>query len=274
MTACSTGPAAINSETAQMSSPQSGNTAANQAQQGGAAPLSPQDIPTYTFEVVNSWPHDCKAFTQGLVFYQNLFFESTGQYGESSLRRVEPLTGKVLKKVKVDREYFAEGIAIFQGKIFQLTWESHKGFIYDLESFERVGEFTYDGEGWGLTHDGRSLIMSDGTNRIRFLDPVSLKVERKISVYNNNQPLLMLNELEYIKGEIYANIWHSDRIVRIDPASGKITGWIDLAGLLSSKGDCQQAEVLNGIAYDEGSDRLFITGKLWPKVFEIRLKRK
>jgi glutaminyl-peptide cyclotransferase len=271
LTACSSAPEAINSQPGQMNSPQTGNRSAGQAQQGNA---SSQEVPTYTFEIVNSWPHDCKAFTQGLVFYQNLFFESTGQYGESSLRRVEPETGKVLKKIKIDGDYFAEGITIFQGKIFQLTWESHKGFIYDLESFERTGEFTYEGEGWGLTHDGRSLIMSDGTNRIRFLDPVSLKVERKISVYDNNQPLMLLNELEYIKGEIYANIWRSDRIVRINPANGKITGWIDLTGLLSSKGNCQQAEVLNGVAYEEAGDRLFVTGKLWPKVFEIRLKRK
>lgn len=261
MIACSSGPEAVDSQTGQ----KQGNSAAS---------TSPEEIPVYTFEVVNSWPHDCKAFTQGLVFHQKLFLESTGQYGESSLRRVEPTTGKVLKKTKVPSEYFAEGIALFQGKIFQLTWESHKGFIYDAESLERLGEFTYDGEGWGLTHDDRSLIMSDGTNRLRFLDPASLRVERKISVYNNGQPLMQLNELEYIKGEIYANIWHSDRIVRIDPASGKITGWIDLAGLLSSKGDCSQAEVLNGIAYDEAGDRLFVTGKLWPKVFEIRLKRK
>jgi glutamine cyclotransferase len=271
LTACSSGQEAIDSQQGRMNSPQTGNRAAGQAQQVNASSL---EVPTYTFEVVNSWPHDCKAFTQGLVFDRNLFFESTGQYGESSLRRVEPQTGKVLKKLKIDGDYFAEGIAIFQGKIFQLTWESHKGFIYDQESFERLGEFTYEGEGWGLTHDGRSLIMSDGTNRIRFLDPVSLKVERKISVYDHNQPLMLLNELEYIKGEIYANIWHSDRIVRIDPANGKITGWIDLTGLLSSKGDCKQAEVLNGIAYEEASDRLFVTGKLWPKVFEIRLKRR
>jgi glutamine cyclotransferase len=237
------------------------------------APASPEDIPVYTFQVVNSWPHDCKAFTQGLIFYQDVFYESTGQYGESSLRRVEPLTGKVLSKIKVSKEYFAEGIAIFQGKIFQLTWQSHKGFIYDLENFKRIGEFSYDGEGWGLTHDERSLIMSDGTNQLRFLDPVSLKVERTLNVFEDNHPLTQLNELEYVKGEIYANIWHTDRIVRIDPASGKILGSIDLQGLLTSKGDCSQTDVLNGIAYDEATDRLFVTGKLWPKVFEIKLKK-
>lgn len=271
--ACSSGSSTVNTEMGQKQE----NSAAGQPQPAGSAngsTTTTQEVPIYTYEVVHSWPHDCKAFTQGLVFHQNLFVESTGQYGESSLRRVEPTTGKVLKKIKVPSEYFAEGIAIFQGKIFQLTWESHKGFIYDVENFERLGEFTYDGEGWGLTTDGHSLIMSDGTNRLRFLDPVSFRVERKISVYNNGQPLTQLNELEYIKGEIYANIWHSDRIVRIDPASGNINGWIDLAGLLSSRGECQQAEVLNGIAYDEAGDRLFVTGKLWPKVFEIRLKRK
>ena len=243
---------------------------------GSGSPASSQtDIPVYTFQIVNSWPHDCKAFSQGLVFYDDVFYESTGQYGESTLRRVEPSTGKVLNKIKVPKEYFAEGIAIFQGKIYQLTWQQHKGFIYDLEKFKLIDEFSYEGEGWGLTHDERSLIMSDGTNQIRFLDPATLKVERTISVFSDGQPLTQLNELEYIKGEIYANIWHADRIVRIDPASGKITGWIDLTGLLSSTGEqCQPTDVLNGIAYDEATDRLFVTGKLWPKVFEIKLKKK
>jgi glutaminyl-peptide cyclotransferase len=244
---------------------------------GGRAPQTQavdQEAPVYTFEVVKSWPHDCKAFSQGLVFYNGFLFESTGQYGSSTLRKIDLDTGKVLERVKIQKEYFAEGIAIFQGKIFQLTWESHKGFIYDLESFERLGEFSYDGQGWGLTHDNHSLIMSDGTNRIRFLDPTSFTVQRKISVYHNNLPLTDLNELEYIKGEIYANIWHSNRIVRIDPNSGKITGWIDLTGLLTTQDGCQEVDVLNGIAYDERGDRLLVTGKLWPRIFEIRLKKK
>ena len=256
-----------------MKSPETTNRAADGANETGDSNPSDQ-IPVYTYEVVKSWPHDCTAFTQGLVFYDGLLFESTGQYGSSTLRKIDLGAEKILKKVKVPKEYFAEGITIFQGKIFQLTWESHRGFVYDLESFERLGEFSYDGQGWGLTHDGHSLIMSDGTNRIRFLDPVSFHVERKISVYDNNLPLSELNELEYIKGEIYANIWQSNRIVRIAPDSGKILGWIDLTGLLPSKEGCEQVDVLNGIAYDEGGDRLFVTGKLWPRIFEIRLKRK
>ena len=274
LNACSSGSSIINPDSRPISTPQAENSATAQQRPSSSDTASPQEVPTYTFEVVNSWPHDCKSYTQGLIFYQNLFFESAGQYGESSLRRVEPPTGKVLKKFKVPKEYFAEGIALFQGKIFQLTWESQKGFIYDLDSFKLLGEFTYEGEGWGLTHDNHSLIMSDGTNRIRFLDPTSFKTERTISVYDNKRPVSQLNELEYIKGEIYANIWHSNRIVRLDPASGKILGWIDLTGLLTSAGDCNHVDVLNGIAYDEESDRLFVTGKLWPKVFEIRLKRK
>jgi glutamine cyclotransferase len=276
-TACSSGPPVIDTDSRPVSTPKTENSAtARQQRDGGGSndTTSSHGIPTYTFEVVNSWPHDCKSYTQGLVFHQNLFFESAGHYGESSLRRVEPRTGKVLKKVKVSKEYFAEGIAIFEGKIFQLTWESQKGFIYDLDSFKLLGEFTYDGQGWGMTHDGHSLIMSDGTNQIRFLDPVSFKTERTISVYDNKRPVSQLNELEYVKGEIYANIWHSDRIVRLDPATGKILGWIDLTGLLTSTGDCESVDVLNGIAYDEQGDRLFVTGKDWPKVFEIRLKKK
>ena len=230
-----------------------------------------QEPPVDTFEVINTYPHDPTAFTQGLVFDGGALYESTGLNGVSSLRQVELQTGKVLQKVNVPSQYFAEGLAIFQGRIFQLTWLAHKGFIYDLASFQQQGEFTYDGEGWGLTQDGRSLILSDGTNRIRFLDPRDFKLQRAISVYDHDRPLAELNELEYIKGEIYANVWHSDRIVRLDPRSGKILGWIDLTGLLPST---QPENVLNGIAYDEAGDRLFVTGKRWPKLFEIRVKKK
>jgi glutamine cyclotransferase len=272
--ACSPDQTNTRSESQPTRSEGTANSVNGRANEAGDPSTSQPSIPIYTYEVVNSWPHDCQAFSQGLVFYNGFLFESTGQYGSSSLRKVDLSTGKILEKIKVPKEYFAEGIAVFQGKIYQLTWESHKGFVYDLESFEREGEFSYDGEGWGLTHDGHSLIMSDGTNRIRFLDPTNFHVERKISVYDNSLPLNELNELEYIKGEIYANIWKTNRIVRIDPNSGKITGWIDLTGLLTSKDGCEETDVLNGIAYDEGGDRLFVTGKLWPKIFEIRLKRK
>lgn len=232
------------------------------------------DVPVYTYDVVNAWPHDPKAFTQGLVFHDGNLYESTGHHGMSSLRKVELKTGKLKKKYNVAEEYFAEGIAIFQGKIYQLTWQSHKCFIYDLKSFDLVGEFHHEGEGWGLTHDDKFLILSDGTNQLRFLDPRTFLPVRTISVFDHGQPLLDLNELEYIKGEIYANVWHSDRIVRIDPATGHITGWIDLAGLRPADVEDDTDNVLNGIAYDEKEDRLFVTGKRWTKLFEIRLKRK
>jgi glutaminyl-peptide cyclotransferase len=240
-----------------------------------APPPSEQSVPVYTYEVVNSWSHDTKAFTQGLSFYQGSLYESTGHYGASTLRKVELRTGKVSKKVDVSSQYFAEGMTIFHDKIYQLTWTGQKGFIYDLKSFRFEGEFAYEGEGWGLTNDGEFLILSDGTNRIRFLDPVTYKTVRAINVLDNGVPLLDLNELEYVKGEIYANIWKSERIVRIDPHTGKILGWLDLTGLLphDERGSPSE-DVLNGIAYDEKDDRLFVTGKRWPKLFEIRLKKK
>lgn len=232
-------------------------------------------VPTYGFEVVNTLPHDAKAFTQGLIFHDGSLIESTGQYGESTLREVELQTGKVLRKVDVPPQFFAEGAALLDGKIYQLTWTNGVGFIYDARTFERVGQFRYDGEGWGLTSDGRSLILSDGTNQLRFLDPAkNFSVVRTVSVSDRGRPLRELNELEYVKGEIFANIWHNDRIARIDPESGAVRGWIDLAGILPP-GEAQSGEaVLNGIAYDEAGDRLFVTGKLWPKLFEIKVKQK
>ena len=234
---------------------------------------SSQGIATYSFEVVNAFPHDPAAFTQGLVFHEGALLESTGQYGSSSLRAVELQTGKVLKKVIVPEQFFAEGMTVFQGKIFQLTWQNRKGFIYDLRSFQLRGEFPYSSQGWGLTNDDEFLIMSDGTEKIRFLDPSTFEVKKTISVYDNKIPLTELNELEYIKGELYANIWHTDRIVRIDPRSGKILGTIDLTGLLPATERGDPEAVLNGIAYDRDHERLFVTGKLWPKLFEIRLKK-
>ena len=233
-----------------------------------------EGVPVYSYQVINTWPHDTEAYTQGLVFHDGVLFESTGLRGASSLRRVELKTGKVKKKVEVAREYFAEGMTIFQDKIFQLTWQAQKGFVYDLKKFKQEGEFTYEGEGWGLTHDDHSLILSDGTNRIRFLDPASFQVQRTISVYDNGQPLTDINELEYIKGEIYANIWRTDRIVRIDPNTGKINAWIDMTGLHHQGPEENTENCLNGIAYDAEGDRLFVTGKRWPQLFEIRLVRK
>jgi glutaminyl-peptide cyclotransferase len=241
----------------------------------GAAHLNEPapDAALYSFDVRGSWPHDVGAFTQGLEYYEGSLYESTGGHGTSSLRQVELETGRVLRRVDVPREYFAEGLTIFHGKIYQLTWQAHKGFIYDLASFQMLGEFAYEGEGWGLTHDERSLIMSDGTNQIRFLDPVNLRVERAIKVYDEGRPLMKLNELEYIRGEIYANIWQTDWIVRLDPRTGKILGRIDLKGLLPAADRTGTTDVLNGIAYDEAHDRLFVTGKLWPKLFQITLKK-
>ncbi|MBI4852185.1 MAG: glutaminyl-peptide cyclotransferase [Acidobacteria bacterium] len=228
----------------------------------------------YTYEVVKTLPHDTSAFTQGLVFYQGSFYESTGLQGQSSLRLVEVDTGKVAKKVSVPAEYFAEGMTIFQGKIFQLTWLNQKGFVYDLGSLQKEKDFSYYGEGWGLTNDEKNLILSDGTNKIRFIDPFSFEVLKTISVSENGQPIANLNELEYIKGQIFANVWQTNRIIVIDPSSGNVTASIDLTGILKPEDVTTQVDVLNGIAYDLSKDRLFVTGKLWPKIFEIKLKKK
>jgi glutamine cyclotransferase len=230
-------------------------------------------VPKYGYEIVNTWPHDNDAYTQGLVFREGKLLESTGQEGRSSLRCVEPETGEVLKKINVPRPYFAEGITFFKGKIYQLTWQHQLGFIYDAKSFEKLGEFSYRGEGWGITNDGSSLIMSDGTNRIRFLDPDNFQVNKTISVLDGPTPIVSINELEYVHGEIYANIWHKERIARIEPQTGRVLGWIDLTGLRALTDANDNEAVLNGIAYDENNDRLFVTGKLWPKLFEIRVKR-
>lgn len=233
-----------------------------------------QSIPIYGYEVVHVWPHDRDAFTQGLIFHDGKLLESTGEVGQSTLRRVELETGQVLQKVEVPEPYFAEGITLLKGKIYQLTWQHQLGFIYDAWTFEKIGTFNYQGEGWGLTNDGQSLILSDGTNRIRFLDPDNFQVQKTIAVVENGMPVNEINELEYVQGEIYANIWHADRIVRIEPQTGRISGWIDLTGLLSPNEVQDEEAVLNGIAYDETSGRLMVTGKLWPKLFEIRLNRK
>ena len=237
------------------------NTAANTA-----APVK------YGYEIVHIYPHDPSAFTQGLVFIDGKLYEGTGEEGRSSLREVDLQTGNVLKKIDVPEPYFGEGIALLNNKIYQLTWQHQVGFIYNADNFEQIGKFNYSGEGWGLTTDGHSLILSDGSNRIRFLDPDSFSVTKTIAVLDGNLPVNELNELEYINGQIYANIWHDNRIVTIDPQTGRVTGWIDLNGLLPP-GDVHDEEaVLNGIAYDQAGSRLFVTGKLWPRLFEIKLK--
>jgi glutamine cyclotransferase len=230
----------------------------------------PFRVQNFSYEVINTYPHDRAAFTQGLVYHQGILYESTGLNGQSSLRQVELETGRVMKKVDVPSVHFAEGLALFNNRLFQLTWQTQTTFVYDLDSFVQLKTLSYSGEGWGLTHNGQSLIMSNGSNQIRFLDPETFQVQRTISVTDNDRAVSMLNELEFIKGEIFANIWLTDRIARIDPTSGKVTGWINLAGLLPLQ-DRGGADVLNGIAYDEAGDRLFITGKLWPKLFQIKL---
>ncbi len=235
----------------------------------------PTPVPVYTYTVINTYPHDKMAWTQGLLFDAGVLYEGTGSgQGQlkSVLRKVNLETGAVLQELTLDDEYYGEGIVIFGDKLYQLTWQNQTGFIYDKNSFERLQTFTYPTEGWGLTHDGTHLIMSDGSARLTYRDPATLAVVRTVDVHNGNEPVLQLNELEYVQGEIYANIWTTDRIVRISPATGAVTGWIDLTGLLPAA-DRQGNEWLNGIAYLADEDRLFVTGKLWPKLFEIKLVR-
>jgi glutamine cyclotransferase len=231
-------------------------------------------VPRFSYEVAAVFPHDANAFTQGLVFHQGVLLESTGLYGQSTLRKVDLRTGRVLQQVDVPTAYFAEGLAVLDDRAFQLTWQSEKGFVYDLESFRLEREFAYEGEGWGLTTDGHWLILSDGTDQLRFLDPVTFKVRRTIRVRSGDRPVDRLNELEYVKGEILANVWGTDYVVRIHPASGAVTGVIEFTGLLPAGDRGANTDVLNGIAYDAAADRLFVTGKRWPKLFEVRLKPK
>jgi glutamine cyclotransferase len=230
-------------------------------------------VPTYGYQVVRSYPHDRGAFTQGLLVRNGFFYEGTGLNGRSGIRKVKIETGEVLQTKPLGAEYFGEGITDWKGSLIQITWQSEIGFVYDINTFERTKTWTYKGEGWGLTHDDARVIMSDGSSSLRFLDPVTLKETGRIVVRDARGPVEELNELEYIKGEIYANVWKTDRIARISPKDGRVTGWIDLAGLLPSS-ERAGTDVLNGIAYDAAGDRLFVTGKLWPRVFEIKLVKR
>ncbi len=232
-----------------------------------------ETVPFYTFKIVNIFPHDNNAYTQGLAFQNGVLYEGTGLRGDSSLRRVELKSGKVLKILNLPDYIFGEGITIYKDKIFQLTWESKVGFVYDKDSFTLLQKFGYSTQGWGLASNGERLVMSDGSSNIYFLDPETLRNIGQVQVLDENGPVEKLNELEYVKGEIFANVWKTDRIVRINPDSGKVTGWVELEGLFVQEGPMKPVDVLNGIAYDSKKDRLFVTGKLWPKLFEIKLIR-
>ena len=236
----------------------------------------PPRPPEYTFKIIRDYPHDPAAFTQGLVYHDGFLYEGTGLNGQSSLRKERLETGEVLQHVGLPSEYFGEGISIVKNKVIQLTWQSHIGFVYNLSDFKRLRQFSYPGEGWGLTSRGNELFMSDGTAEIRVLDAATLKEKRRFTVRDGAAAVDQLNELEFVEGDLFANIWQTDRIARISPLSGKVVGWIDLTGLLSPVYRRRYDAVLNGIAYDSVHKRLFVTGKLWPKIFEIQLlpKRK
>ncbi len=234
-------------------------------------PTGSDVIPIYTYEVVNIYPHDREAYTQGLVFKDGVLYEGTGRRGHSTLRRVDLKSGAVLQLHKLPAQFFGEGITVYENKLIQLTWQSNTGFVYDKNSFEMLQEFGYSTEGWGITHDGKRLIISDGTSKLHFLSPETFGEIGQIEVYDSDGAVTRLNELEYIQGEIYANVWQTDRIARIAPQTGQVIGWIELKGLLSPEDRAKPIDVLNGIAYDHKNDRLFVTGKLWPKLFEIKL---
>jgi len=228
--------------------------------------------PTWRHEVLRSFPHDPEAYTQGLLFLDGFLYESTGRNGRSSLRKVELETGKVLQRLGIGRQYFAEGLAAWGSQLIQLTWETNIGFVYDRATFKQVRTFTYKGEGWGLADDGSRLVMSDGTAELRFLNPQTLAEIGRVRVLDGPAAVDDLNELEVVKGEIFANVWLTDRIAVIAPATGRVVAWLDLKGLMP--GLATHDAVLNGIAYDAARDRLFVTGKLWPRMFEIRVVRR
>jgi glutamine cyclotransferase len=239
-----------------------------------ATPIpSPPDVaPVYGYKIVNTYPHDRNAFTQGLIFDDGFLYEGTGIRGESTLRKVELEKGEVIKVYPLPAQFFGEGMTLWEDTLIQLTLRSKVGFVYDKESFHLLREFAYPTEGWGITHDGMRLIMSDGTSTLLFWDPDTFEELGRIEVHDRGVSITHLNELEYVKGEVYANVWPTNRIARISPETGQVVGWIDLEGLLSEEDRSQPIGVLNGIAYDAKHDRLFITGKYWPKLFEIKLR--
>jgi len=237
--------------------------------QGG--PTKP--APRLNYKVIATYPHDPSAYTQGLIYRDGVLFESTGLNGQSSLRRVRLETGEVLQRIAIERKYFAEGLAAVGNTLVQLTWQTGVAFVYDLKTFGLLRTFKYSGEGWGLVHDGARLVMSDGTSSLRFIDPVTFREMGRVPVTDGGVPVTQLNELEFVKGELLANIYQTDDIVLIAPSTGRVTARISLGGLLTAADRVRPVDVLNGIAYDPGRDRLFVTGKLWPKLFEIQIVR-
>lgn len=244
-----------------------------QAQAPRNIPPAMSKVPKYGYTVVRSYPHDPKAFTQGLEVFGGFLYEGTGQKGRSAVRKLEIETGKVVQEERLHPQYFGEGITISQGKLFQLTWQDRTGFVYDARTLKFIRNFAFFGEGWGLTHDPLNLIMSDGTSTLRFLETTRFQERRRVKVTDAGIPIERLNELEWVRGEIWANVWETDYIVRISPKDGRVVGWIDLKGLQSGPAvKLPPDAVLNGIAYDAQNDRIFVTGKLWPRLFEIRVK--
>lgn len=239
-------------------------------------PVTPTTVPVvsapvYSYTIVNTFAHDRDAFTQGLIYLDDIFYEGTGLYEQSSLRKVDPESGEVLKKIDLPPNVFGEGITVFGDRLFQLTWKARRGFVYNKDTFEKLEEFEYPTEGWGITHDGKRLIMSDGSDTLYFWDPDTLAEIGRVRVRDEHGPVVRLNELEYINGEVFANVWQTDRIARINPETGQVVGWIVLPNLLTAADKSEPVDVLNGIAYDAATDRLFVTGKFWPKLFEIQL---
>ena len=248
---------------------------AHAAAASAPAGTSAKAVPVYGYQVVHAYPHDVNAFTEGLFYLNGYLYESTGLDGQSSVRKVKLETGQVVQRANLPPDMFGEGISPWHGRLVGLTWKSQMGYVLDLDSFDVKGRFGYPGEGWGLTHSDTEMVMSDGTADIRFLNPDTLIETHRIHVTAQGKPVDQLNELEWVEGEIYANIWQTDRIARIDPRTGDVVGWIDCKGLLPMKDYIpQHTDVLNGIAYDPATKRLWVTGKFWPKVFEIRLVRR
>jgi glutamine cyclotransferase len=262
----------------------SGSATTTSNSNNAAKPMNtakPGPVPVYGYEVVKSYPHDPEAFTQGLLFHNGFLYESTGEYGRSSIRKVDIETGKVLQKVDLPKDNFGEGLTLFNGQLYSLTWKEQICRVYSVDDLKLVREFSYTGEGWGITNDGTNLYMTDSTHVIRVLNPETFRSSKMIAVMREDgRPMMSLNELEWVKGELWANIWHSEKpesvgkpnyIARIDPANGKIVGWIDLDGISPDDTRRDGENVLNGIAYDSASDRLFVTGKKWKKLYEIRI---